>query len=68
MVLSSNDKIIIANSKENNSFNMEYLMAESLIEYYINKDDTTKIYLKGELKKDNIFDFKLSKNLENMFK
>ena len=50
MVLTSKDKIIIANFKENNSFNKEYL-----IEYYINKDDTTKIYLKGELKKENIF-------------
>ncbi len=67
VVLGCEDGVVSAYSSESGSYRERYLQAETLINYYIDRDDSTKINLRGKLEKDGTFKFKLPRNLEDLF-
>jgi hypothetical protein len=66
IVLGCDDGVISAYSSESPGLRKRYFEAEALIKYYIDRDDTTRIKLKGELESDGTFKFKLPRNLDSL--
>ncbi|MBT6995124.1 hypothetical protein HN865_00655 [Candidatus Woesearchaeota archaeon] len=66
VILGCGDDIVSAHSSESAGLRKKYLYAEALIDYYIDRDDTTKVRLRGKLEKNGTFKFKLPRNLDDL--
>lgn len=66
IVLGCEEGFVSTYSSDNANLRERYLQAETLINYYMDRDDTTRVRLFGKFKKNRTFEFKFPRNLDDL--